>query len=128
MMPSSQPPKKYVKINGVMKLNPDYKAWQEAQARATGGPTAAPATTVARPDAALPVVSSMEDYARLNEDLGTETPLAEATSAAIEMMQEPEICVAAGSEYITMRGRSLCIVCGSYGLAHSSTSCFPLRQ
>lgn len=74
-----------------MKLNPEYKKYQEAQ-------TGAPATSVAQPDVALPVVSSMDDYAQLNENLGTETPLSEATNAAIEMMQEPEIYVAAGCE------------------------------
>jgi hypothetical protein len=88
----SSPPKKYIKINGVMKLNPEFKTYQEAQ---SGG---APATTVARPDVALPVVSSMDDYAQFNENLGMDTPLSESTDAAIEMMQEPEICVAAGSE------------------------------
>lgn len=86
-------PKKYIKVGGVMKLNPEYKKYQEAQ---SGG---APATTVARPDVALPVVSSMDDYAQFNEDMGTDTPLAESTNATIEMMQEPEIYLAAGSEY-----------------------------
>ena len=86
-------PKKYVKINGVMKLNPEYKKYQEAQSGGT-----VPATTVARPDVALPVVSSMEDYAQLQSDMGTEVPMAESTSATIEMMQDPEICVAAGSK------------------------------
>jgi hypothetical protein len=87
-------PKKYIKINGVMKLNPEYKKFQEAQSGGT------PVTTVARPDAALPVVCSMDDYAQFNEDLGTDTPLSESTNAAIEMMQEPEICVAAGSKFL----------------------------
>ena len=90
---SGTPPKKYVKINGVMKLNPEYKKYQES---ISGG---APATTVARPDVALPVVSNMDDFAQFNEDMGTDTPLSESTNAAIEMMQEPEICVAAGSTW-----------------------------
>ena len=86
-------PKKYIKVGGVMKLNPEYKKYQEAQSGGT-----VPATTVARPDAALPVVSSMDDYMQFNEDMGTEVPMAESTSATIEMMQEPEICIAAGSK------------------------------
>lgn len=85
-------PKKYVKINGVMKLNPEYKKWQEAQ---NGG---APATSVANSNVALPVISSMEDHMQLNEDLGQEIPLADSTNATIEMMQEPEICLEAGMQ------------------------------
>jgi hypothetical protein len=85
-------PKKYVKVNGVMKLNPEYKRWQESQ---TGAGTA---TSVANSDQALPVVSSMEDHMQLNSDLGMEIPLAESTNATIEMMQEPEICLEAGMQ------------------------------
>ncbi|KAL3929966.1 MAG: hypothetical protein SGBAC_011977 [Bacillariaceae sp.] len=89
-------PKKYVKINGIMKLNPEWKKWKEQQG---GG---APATTVQRPSLALPIVSSMEDHEKLNEAAmasgGKEIALAESTSATIEMMQEPEICVDAGMD------------------------------
>uniref|UniRef100_A0A7S1UXM7 VWFA domain-containing protein n=1 Tax=Grammatophora oceanica TaxID=210454 RepID=A0A7S1UXM7_9STRA len=86
-------PKKYVKVNGVMKLNPEYKRWKEAQSGGT-----VPATTVARPDQALPVVSSMEDHEKLNEGVGQDVPLAESTNATIEMMQEPEISLEAGMQ------------------------------
>lgn len=75
-----------------MKLNPEYKKWQEAQ---NGG---APATSVANSDVALPVVSSMEDHMKLNSDLGQEIPLSESTNATIEMMQEPEISLEAGMQ------------------------------
>ncbi|MDE0980318.1 MAG: hypothetical protein OSA78_10010, partial [Flavobacteriales bacterium] len=89
------PPKKYVKVNGVMKLNPEYKRWKEKQG---GGP----ATTVANPSMALPVVSNMEDHEKLNEAVvasgGQEFPLSESTAATIEMMQEPEICLEAGMQ------------------------------
>jgi hypothetical protein len=85
-------PKKYIKVGGVMKLNPEYKRWQESQ---TGVGTA---TSVRNSDQALPVVTSMEDHMRLNEDLGTEIPLAESTNATIEMMQEPEISLEAGMQ------------------------------
>ena len=96
---SGDPPKKYVKINGVMKLNPEYKLWKEAQG---GGP----GTTVGNADQALPVVTSMEDHEMLNEAAtawgGAEIPLAESTNATIEMMQEPEISVEAGMQPDTM--------------------------
>ena len=59
-----------------------------------------PATTVANSSQALPIVSSMEDHEKLNDAMvaqgGQEIPLAESTSATIEMMQEPEISVEAG--------------------------------
>ena len=85
---AAEPPKKYVKVNGVMKLNPDYKRWKDAQSNTL--PTSPPMAQ------ALPIVSSMEDHAKLNEDLAEAIPLAESTNATIEILQEPEICVAAG--------------------------------
>lgn len=95
---SSSPPKKYTKINGVMKLNPEYKKWKDAQ----GG---APATTVASSQA-LPIVSTMQDHEELNEIVvnggGNEWALSESTNATIEMMQEPEISLAAGMNPDTM--------------------------
>ncbi|KAL3809745.1 hypothetical protein ACHAXA_009247 [Cyclostephanos tholiformis] len=89
-------PKKYVKINGVMKLNPEYKRWQESQ---TGAGTA---TSLPNSAQALPVVSSMEDHMQLNSDLGTNIPLAEATDATIEMMQDSDFCADAGMNPDTM--------------------------
>ncbi len=87
-------PKKYVKMNGIMKLNPEYKKWKESQ---NTGPAATtqPVTTVARPSQALPIVSSMEDYEQLNDNLG-DIPMAESTSATIEMLQDEEIAAEAG--------------------------------
>lgn len=91
---SSSPPKKYTKINGVMKLNPEYKKWKDAQ---NGGPS--PSSNVVSSQA-LPIVSSMQDHEELNEIVvnggGNEWALAESTNATIEMMQEPEISLAAG--------------------------------
>jgi len=81
-------PKKYVKINGIMKLNPEYKKWKEAQ-------SSKPATSVLSSSQALPIVSSMEDYEKINDDLGP-TPMSESTSATIEMIQEPEIALESG--------------------------------
>uniref|UniRef100_A0A7S4AT88 Uncharacterized protein n=2 Tax=Pseudo-nitzschia australis TaxID=44445 RepID=A0A7S4AT88_9STRA len=89
----SSAPKKYVKINGVMKMNPEYKVWKNMQA---GGPIA-PAGP-GNQNAALAVVSNMEDHMQLNEDLGVDVPLSESTDATIEMMQEPEISLQAGMQ------------------------------
>lgn len=75
-------PKKYVKIDGVMKLNPVYKKWKDSQ----GGPQVAPMKNAAT---ALPVVTNMEDHEKLNEASvaagGAEVPLSESTNATIEM-------------------------------------------
>jgi hypothetical protein len=65
------PPKKYIKVNGVMKMNPEYKRWKDAQ---SGGVPSAPSNPQA-----LPVVSNMDDHAQMNEDLGTDIPLAESS-------------------------------------------------
>lgn len=91
-------PKKYVKINGVMKLNPEYKRWKDGQnASATPpGVKPEPATTVLASSQALPVVSSIEDHMQLNEDLKQDIPMAESTNATIDMLQEPEIAGEAG--------------------------------
>jgi len=87
---SGAQPKKYVKIDGVMKMNPAYKQWKNNQN--DGSPKILASAT------ALPVVSNMEDHMKMNEDLGINIPLAESTDATIEMMQEPEICLAAGMQ------------------------------
>jgi hypothetical protein len=90
---NSQPaPKKYVKVDGITKLNPLYKKWKESQGQT--------ATTLAYPAEALPIVSSMDDHEKLSAVSvaagGPEVPLAESTSATIEMLQEPEIAMDAG--------------------------------
>lgn len=78
-----------------MKMNPEYKAWKNRQD--SGG--AVPIPQAAAPkDNALPVISNMDDHMQLNEDLGTDVPLAEATNATIEMMQEPDISLEAGMQ------------------------------
>ena len=89
-------PKKYTKVNGIMKLNPEYKKWKDNQNKvnAAGG-VAKPATTVKRPSQALPIVSCMEDFEKMNDDLG-DVPMAEATSATIEMLQDEEIAAETG--------------------------------
>jgi len=94
-------PKKYVKINGIMKLNPEWKAWKDQQSG--GAPTVPQA---ANPNEALPVVTNMEDHAAMSaastSSGGPEIALSESTSATIEMMQEPEIAVQAGMTPDTM--------------------------
>ena len=90
------PPKKYIKINGVMKMNPAYVAWKNNSNNNATAPGAVPVAATAASPNALPVVSSMEDHMKLNEDLGSNIPLAASTDATIEMMQEPEISLEAG--------------------------------
>ena len=90
-------PRKYIKIDGVMRMNPEYVIWQERQAGAGGA-----AISLPNPDKSLPVVSSMEDHMQLNDDLGTNIPLSEATDATIEMMQDSEFCADAGMSPDTM--------------------------
>lgn len=92
-------PKKYTKVNGIMKLNPEYKVWKDQQnkAEARPGSIAQPATTVLNSSQALPIVSNMDDFEKIQDDLGA-IPLAEATNATIDMMQDPEIAEEAGME------------------------------
>jgi hypothetical protein len=91
-------PKKYVKINGVMKLNPEFTKWKESQAGGSAPPSSMPNGGVM----ALPVVSCMEDHMQLNSDLGTSIPLAESTDATITMMQDNDFCQEAGMNSDTM--------------------------
>ena len=96
-------PKKYIKINGVMKMNPEYKRWKESQGfQATSVPNSAQA---------LPIVTNMEDHELLNDCMvsagGKEIPLAESTNATIEMMQEPEISNGAGMVRVLCLRKSL---------------------
>mmetsp|Transcript_18150 Transcript_18150/g.20342 ORF Transcript_18150/g.20342 Transcript_18150/m.20342 type:complete len:447 (+) Transcript_18150:168-1508(+) len=95
---SGKPPKKYTKVNGIMKLNPAYKKWKEKENNKTTEPglPATPATTLLQPKEALPVVSTMEDHEKLNSNLKMEIPFAEATDATIEMLQDDDICESAG--------------------------------
>lgn len=95
-------PKKYTKVNGIMKLNPEYKKWKNGQNQAAAGPmvpasAVAPATTVITSNEALPIVASMDDYEKLNDSIGA-VPLAESTNATIEMIQEPDIAAEVGLE------------------------------
>lgn len=94
-------PKKYVKINGVMKLNPEFTKWKDSQNTAAG---VVVVTGTAMPNSAqaLPVVSCMEDHMQLNSDLGTSIPLAESTDATITMMQDHDFCKDAGMNPDTM--------------------------
>ena len=88
-------PKKYVLINEVMKLNPEYKRWQDS----TGVGTATSLPNLAQ---ALPVVTCLEDYIQLKDDLGTNILLAESTDATIEMIQDQEFSADVGMNPDTM--------------------------
>lgn len=98
----SSEPKKFVKINGIMKLNPEYKTWKESKGQI--------ASTVPNAANALPVVTTMADYEALNQAVviaGDAVPVtwAESTNATMEILREPEICVAAGMTPDTMLNR-----------------------
>jgi hypothetical protein len=99
-----QQPKKYIRVAGVMKINPEYKRWHDRLAGNVGRPSSSSMTpnNSSTQAAALPVVSNMDDHAQLNSDLGTNLPLAESTDATIEMMQEPEFSADAGMNPDTM--------------------------
>jgi hypothetical protein len=86
-------PKKYVKINGVMKLNPEFKVWKESQSPGGAGSAM---TSLPNSAQALPVVSCMEDHVMLNADLDSDIPLAESTDATVAMMQDEDFCADAG--------------------------------
>lgn len=80
------PPKKYVTIMGITKLNPEYQKWQAAHGQQ--------GTTALHPEAALPVVSNMDDVAEWQEARiqgGCQAaPLAAETEATINRMQETQ--------------------------------------
>ena len=103
--PSTGGPVKYIKVAGVMKLNPEYKTWQEKQQTGgSGGNDNKLRDSMPNSKQALPVVSSMEDHAHLNADLGTNMPLAESTDATIERMQTPEFSKDTGMNPDTIVG------------------------
>ena len=93
------PPKKYAKINGVTKFNPEYKRWKEAQ-------DGKPVTTVNYPNQTSPVVVNKEGHEKLCAASvaagGSEVLSSKSTNATIEMMQEPEISLDAGMQPATM--------------------------
>jgi hypothetical protein len=70
--------------------------WQVSQAGGDG-------TVTSSPDSAeqheLPIVSSMDDHARLIDDIGFDIPLSEAS---IEIMQDLEFCADAAMDPDTM--------------------------
>jgi len=75
----SEKPKKYVFVDGVMKLNPAYTAYQNA----TNPPsTSTPFAT--GPDTALAVVSSMDDIMNATE--------LQITTTGTPMQMAPSVC------------------------------------
>lgn len=95
------PPTKYIQVDGVMRLNPEYQRWKER----TGG-VSEPSSFASAPSVvssvAIPVVSTMADYSSLHDaivvtDATAVAPtLAESTSATMEIMQEEEISLGMG--------------------------------
>eukprot|EP00934_Nitzschia_sp_Nitz4_P007889 Nitzschia sp. Nitz4//scaffold77_size91520//51907//54384//NITZ4_004894-RA/size91520-augustus-gene-0.74-mRNA-1//-1//CDS//3329558003//7879//frame0 len=54
---NSGPPKKFVKVNGINKINPEYKKWKEAQ-QPTPAPVPAPAPATTTFEASAPVMTN----------------------------------------------------------------------
>ena len=82
-----------------MKLNPEFKKWKESQGQV--------GSTAPNPAMALPVVTNQADHEALNQAVmvsgdAVPVPLATSTLATIEMMHEPDICLAAGMTVDTM--------------------------
>lgn len=80
-------PLRFVKINGVMRLNPAYKKYREAQGQAT--------TTALNPEKSLPVVSNTEQYAEWcaasNAAGCAEVQLSESTKTTMQKFHEPKV-------------------------------------
>ena len=82
-------PKKYTFENGVMKLNPEYKLWSDAQ-------NGTPPSTDTKPagDQPLAIVSSMGDVSEATEQqqssTGTTFQLADSTVASMEIMMDED--------------------------------------
>lgn len=79
------PAPKYVFVNGVMKLNPEYQKEQAGQ----GHPS-----TLANPNQALPIISSTLDIAAASSAQqqvnGQDIKLSDATTSTMEIMQDGE--------------------------------------
>jgi len=78
-------------------MNPAYKVWKNQEE----GKAAMDVYSAANPrlnPKALPVVSNMEDYMQLNNDLNTTVPMAKSTEATIKIMQGEEIAMAVGMQ------------------------------
>jgi len=88
-------PKKYIKIDGKMMMNPAYKVWKNQEEGKTA--VYSEANPKLNPKA-LPVVSNMDDYMQLNDDLKTTVPMAQSAEATIELMQGEEIAMAVGMQ------------------------------
>jgi hypothetical protein len=85
-------PKKYTFENGVMKLNPEYKIWADAQ-NGLAPPPAPPTSTGPPVDQPLAIVSSMGDVAEATEQQatsGSEFKLSESTVASMEIMMDED--------------------------------------
>jgi len=99
---AESPPKKYIKIDGKMMMNPNYKVWKNhEESKTTGMAMATEIHSAANPSMnphALPVVSNMDDYMQINEDLKMKIPMAASTEATIEIMQEGEMAMAVGMQ------------------------------
>jgi hypothetical protein len=100
-------PPKFVQINGIMKLNPDYKRWKESTT-----PGGKACSTVPNTAMALPVITTLADYEALNQAVVISgnvvtAPIewAESTTATMEILRDSDVAVAAGMTPDTMLQR-----------------------
>jgi hypothetical protein len=96
-MSTGEAPPKFITENGVRKMNPAWKAWnqqqqaqQQAQAGATTHVNFVPQMT--NMDTALPVVTSIQDQQRHLQG----AQMAESVQAAHEMLQDDDIAASLG--------------------------------
>jgi hypothetical protein len=82
-MSSGNPYQKYIKVNGVSKINPDWKKWQEKN----GGQQSS--LTKKELDHALPVYCTHEEYLASNSK--GDVKLSESTVASFGIIQEEDV-------------------------------------
>ncbi|KAJ3269145.1 hypothetical protein HDV01_001723 [Terramyces sp. JEL0728] len=85
--PAYSPPQKYIKINGITRINPAYTQWQEQTGQS-------PSISKEQQKTALPFVSSMNDYDQYSKVTNTE--FADSTKASFEIIQDDDYCKSVG--------------------------------
>lgn len=93
---ASPEPTKYVRVNGVARLNPAYTEYMRTGNKSGANPT----TTALNPEKALLVVSNKDQLQEINQALKTNwfenITLADSTIATEEILKQPETCRSVG--------------------------------
>ncbi|KAJ3219323.1 hypothetical protein HK099_004746, partial [Clydaea vesicula] len=86
-LPNYSAPPKYIRVNGITKLNPEYTKYQQKNNLKP--------TSLKNAQSALPIISNMNDYASYNDSMtktgASERPLAETTDTSIQFLQSAEL-------------------------------------